>query len=688
MRLILLLLSLCVLPAVAQETPPQARPEIRGVWIHTYAPWDWDAVMPKIAAAGFNCVFVRVARGVNAIYPSALLPRDGWAEGLPDDELAKAIAAAHRNGLEFHAWKVNFNANAGMRAGESVKRFYEQMAADDRLVRDPDGKQASSLNPADPRNQELEFQVMLELATKYPVDGIHFDYIRYPDEPSYDFDYGPVSRAEFEKTLGRAVANWPRDVIAGEDKIAYEDWERDNVNRLVQRVHDEVKRVRPQCQISAAVWRKHRKYRAAIKQDWIKWVNEGWLDFVCPMDYTKDHEEFRADVRAQVANTSGKMPLAAGIGSYLQATPDDVIKQIQIAREEGADGYVLFDYKREGMDALLDALAQGPQKERVEPALRKPKTRGFLVGGILRKDDVQVFPAGGRLHWAGPVHDEITAITLEDSAGNIVGQLKRVTGIDPNQPSLEFDGLVPPGRSRVVFSRQPSPLFEQVWPFGKWSTRPFEQRGQWIEGLPPEQFAALQTAQNSPEWGEGRHVAVYSDGQAAKGILFDLRADTSLAVASIAYLSPAFLGEARVLFLPQLNDVADLSQPVVNALRKWVSDGGKLILTHDAVGWRWHPRMFPTVGQGNGLAKGRKIEILANDFGLTPAVYETNLATHVTIEPGPDGVVLAKDENGAPVIVGGKVGKGTVILCGALLGYMPDGKLAPEEERLIQELAR
>ena len=238
MRRILLLLLLCAVPSFADEA---ARPEIRGVWIHTYEPWDWDAVMPKIAAAGFNCVFVRVARGVNAIYPSQFLPRDGWAEknaaNVPD-ELAKAIAAAHRSGLQFHAWKVNFNATAGMMAGDGPKALTEKMAADDRLVRDPDGKQAASLNPADPRNQQLELDVMTEIATKYPVDGIHFDYIRYPEVPSYDFDYGPVSRREFEAKLGRAVANWPRDVISGEDKIAYEDWERGNVNSVVQRVHD------------------------------------------------------------------------------------------------------------------------------------------------------------------------------------------------------------------------------------------------------------------------------------------------------------------------------------------------------------------------------------------------------------------------------------------------------------------
>ncbi|HVF11438.1 MAG TPA: family 10 glycosylhydrolase, partial [Abditibacteriaceae bacterium] len=384
-----------IIPPIAPQPAPLATrtSEIRGIWIHTYGPYDWDTVMKKIAAAGFNCVFVRVARGMNAIYPSQYLPRDGWAEAAGGDEMQRALDAAHRNGLEFHAWKVCFNSNAATRTGPGPRAFHDPMVAEDRVSRDPAGTQATFLTPGDPRNEELEFNVMLELATKYNVDGVHFDYIRYTEEPSYDFDYGDVSRREFEKATGKVVFSWPADVYSGPRKLEYEDWERDNINRLVRRVYEAVKKAKPQVQVSAAVWRKHRLYRAALKQDWLRWVQEGWLDFVVPMDYTADAEDFRETVRAQVANTAGKMPIAAGIASYMQKTPEDLLKQIEIARQEDTDGYVLFAYKTEGFDEMLDALAKGPQSQPAYPAYRAPDAKAVwpMSRGIERKDDVPAY---------------------------------------------------------------------------------------------------------------------------------------------------------------------------------------------------------------------------------------------------------------------------------------------------------
>ena len=70
--------------------------ELRGVWIPTDSPRDWDALMKKLKDHGLNAAFVRVAQGGKAIYPSEIVPQDQWAADTGEDELAKAIEGATR----------------------------------------------------------------------------------------------------------------------------------------------------------------------------------------------------------------------------------------------------------------------------------------------------------------------------------------------------------------------------------------------------------------------------------------------------------------------------------------------------------------------------------------------------------------------------------------------------------------
>ena len=92
---------------------------------------------------------------------------------------------------------------------------------------------------------------MLEVVRKYPVDGIHFDYIRY-DSPEYCFCDG--CRARFEAETGRKVENWPTDCYNGCRFQEYSDWRRKQITRLVGAVSREAKQIRPEVKVSAAVF--------------------------------------------------------------------------------------------------------------------------------------------------------------------------------------------------------------------------------------------------------------------------------------------------------------------------------------------------------------------------------------------------------------------------------------------------
>ncbi|MBT7298099.1 MAG: hypothetical protein HN849_01220, partial [Victivallales bacterium] len=83
-----------------------------------------------------------------------------------------------------------------------------------------------------------------------------------------------------------------------------------------------------------------------VGQDWKLWCEKGWLDFVCPMDYTESNATFRNQVKAQVGY-AGKVPVYPGIGLSVWRDPQDVVKlieQIEISRKYKTGGFTIFEY--------------------------------------------------------------------------------------------------------------------------------------------------------------------------------------------------------------------------------------------------------------------------------------------------------------------------------------------------------
>jgi len=677
-----------------QMTPPR-KGEVRGIWIHPSAPQDWDAVMKKVRDAGLNTVFVRVGQGGTTIYRSEVLPTSQWAAG-GADQLAAAIAAARKYGLAFHAWRIAYNLESAPRA------YFEKMKADGRVIEDPDGNPGMWLNPGDPRNIEQELKAIVELVKSYNIDGFHFDYIRYPDTPHYDWDYGKVSRHEFEAASGKVVANWPDDVISGSRKLEYEAWERGNINQLVQRAYKAIKDLKPQVQVSAAVWRNRHWSRAAIKQDWLRWVTSGWVDFVVPMDYSSAPDVVAQSVRAQVAAAHGFAPVVAGIGAWQLKDPMSLLLQVEAARDAGADGFVLFSYSDPDIDEQLAALRAGATSEGTWPAYLAPRAEWQLGPFVLEDDsplnyvfgqpttiNVKILPRGGQhdeflligssAPWGIAITSLAGDVRLEDPSGNLIstiGVLYSKEGRLRSAQRIE----VPAGLFRPVV-RGTVTLADKDK-----SVRPFVIRGPLCNGIAAEEREAL-LAQGVPPavGGAGRKVGVYMGAVGARTVVEKINAPGSaISAFPLWRLQPDFLARADAIVLPPLEDVSELSQDVQQALRDWVNRGGTLLLLGDAVGAHWHPRMFPEIGVG-GETEAQSSLVLAQGVGSLNVgdLLEQTGASHVRIKPAKSAEVLLREPgaDGAAVAVRGKVGRGRVIMYGALPAASRSG--TGDEERAL-----
>jgi len=340
----------------------------RTTWMQDRPGRDWQAIMGSLSQHGFSRIFPCMSTGGCAMYDSEVLPwiipkrGDDGGKGTPRDELALCLQAARDHSIEAHVWRINW---ATWRA---PKDHLDRLVREERVQVNPEGKPAPEAGmgchwmcPSDKRNRELEKRAMLELITRYHVDGIHFDYMRFP---SRQFCFCPRCKALFEKQTGAKNVSYPEDVLGtgwhdrGRLVLEWADFRRGLISSLVEEIAEEARRLDASVKVSLASWASTWGALRDVAQDWFLWVENGWLDFICPMDYTPDTECVRRAVQQQVAFTQGKAPVYAGLGAFLLSSPAQLAAQVKAARESGAAGFCTFSYDMEGFDQWLPELVK------------------------------------------------------------------------------------------------------------------------------------------------------------------------------------------------------------------------------------------------------------------------------------------------------------------------------------------
>jgi uncharacterized lipoprotein YddW (UPF0748 family) len=318
---------------------------------------------------GASDLFVQVYRGGRAWFDSSHAdaePYRAQREASGIDTLAELIARAHAAGLRVHAW-VNVLSLARNREAPLVKDLGRDAVMVDRFGRSvlefpnfdvppPDrryyrmGTPALWLDPAVPSVAARLSVTFAELLTRYPeLDGLHFDYIRYPDVLPFapgsrfgvglDFGYGAETGLEAPF----------RDSLANANQ--WDSWRRDQLTGLLVALRMAARTAHPEVQLSAAVIPHVDRAYLALGQDWRRWLEDGLLEFAVPMAYTLDDRILRYQVES-LAHVPLGGRIWIGLGTWLFARhPQRALEQIRIARAAGAAGESLFSY---------DSIAEAP----------------------------------------------------------------------------------------------------------------------------------------------------------------------------------------------------------------------------------------------------------------------------------------------------------------------------------------
>lgn len=373
----ILLLSSTAFHAVAPAPEPSPT---RALWVTRTTLNSRETIQRMVASAdagGFNTLMVQVRGRGDAYFNSTLEPRAAEIVARPGfDPLATTLELAHAAGLRVHAWiNVNLVSSAASLPAARDHVIYrspewlmvpKELAAQMRTidVRSPayvgqlarwtrarasevEGLYTSPLVPA---AAEHTTAVIAEITKNYAIDGVHLDYLRYPNET---FDYSPSALEQFKLAVQPGLtASERREAATREalDPLAYpnlyrdkwDDFRRARLTALVMRIRTAVRAARPGIVFSAAVVPDAQLAFQSRLQDWRTWLDESLLDVLCPMAYTTDAAVFQQQITA-AKGYAGDRPVWAGIGAYRLSTTQTV-QNVAMALRLGASGVILFSY--------------------------------------------------------------------------------------------------------------------------------------------------------------------------------------------------------------------------------------------------------------------------------------------------------------------------------------------------------
>ncbi len=288
-----------------------------------------------LAEVRYRADALYIPNRINNDYPNPD-PRNYLLKNNDFDPLGYLIAKAKPFNIEVHAWVTTFVATT-----HDLKRLPKQhlyFANPDWVTDDFTKKpmmynsyEGAFFDPGNPEVQKYTLNVILDIVANYDLDGIHLDYIRYPDT---QFGFNKFSRKEYDRT------------VKYQDAEKWRKWKEDQVSNFVRAVSENVRRISPQTSISAAVFPKLDVASEKYSQDWLFWLNNGWVDNIYIMAYTKEDDEF-LELLSQYTNKNNRKKIVTGLRAWDYGNSYPVTKinsKILISKKGNFAGVALFSY--------------------------------------------------------------------------------------------------------------------------------------------------------------------------------------------------------------------------------------------------------------------------------------------------------------------------------------------------------
>lgn len=341
-------LALCITAPLAAAnttltTSTKAGTPWRGVWVRPEASLSSVTIqLDNIQKAGFSAVYVETFYHGFTIYPSQFVPIRPEMKGT--DYLKFYVEEGHKRGLEIHPWIEVFYWEVNTKDHPKFPKttLFDKHPEWRALLRngdttDKEEKSHIFANPAHPGVQQLLLNYFEEMLTKYEIDGLNLDYIRYP-HGFRDAGYEEYTRAEYKKLTGKD----PIDIQMDPDNAdwrAWAEWREKVILDFVAKVKDARNRTRKNVVLSAAVFpaSDEGRYKSTKFQNWREMVKMELLDVIAPMAYQPSLGEIEKSLQAVIDEMKGQK---------IQLMPALAIQKKNIDEYSGEGHPPIFDQEQ------------------------------------------------------------------------------------------------------------------------------------------------------------------------------------------------------------------------------------------------------------------------------------------------------------------------------------------------------
>ena len=326
--------------------------EMRGVFFHFAslgASNDWNLIVNTLHDYNVNLLVIEGMTPKYAGYPSNVIP---GSAGL--NFIDEAIEVAHPLGIEVYI---------------AMDVLLQTPKSEWGCV-DSQGNFIDWLCPTKQEVRDYLKAIVEELVTNYPdIDGFMFDFLRWEFQGAVpDMDYSQESKLALENWLGETVTDFPGEFAPGGSRY-YEFlvWRAEAITQLLADMIGWMRAIKSDLKMTAAVWTMLTEApdcadpRKLLGQDWADWVMKDYLDWVAPMAYFYPREletlfrpSVRDDVALGVGGPEGKIPVVMFVANQFPVvkTPEEFKAEIDVLREEGADGWIIWRYTGPGVGGV------------------------------------------------------------------------------------------------------------------------------------------------------------------------------------------------------------------------------------------------------------------------------------------------------------------------------------------------